>query len=150
MRAVALLALPAVVSLAHASVDAPPESPPVRIDRIEGPFATADAYCAFRELGNSNDTSQRPAPCAVHEVDAAPHVRAGQAIRAYRIVEIGDALHVVVETSAGWYGRGLVASSSGDSMRVDAVRLEDLAGDRHDELAIDTYTSHDPCGCDDL
>jgi|GEM_PF-3974957 len=143
-------------SLALASVDAPPEPPtplPARTDRIQGPFATGDAYCAFREreLGDDDgDIAQRPAPCTVREVDDAPRVRAGQAIRAYRIVEIQGELHVVVETGAGWYGRGLVAASSGDSMRVDAVRLEDLVGDRDDELAIDTHTSHDPCGCDDL
>ncbi|MFN0246296.1 MAG: hypothetical protein ACKV2T_05280 [Kofleriaceae bacterium] len=122
------------------------------MDRIEGPFATANAYCSFREsqLGKgASDIGTRTVCVDIElEGDVAPRVKTGQAIRGYRFVTLEHGTHLVVETATGWYGRELESASNGDSAYVAAVRLADVIGDRDDELVIDTAHSHEPCGCD--
>lgn len=155
MRIAVLVALTPSIAFANADAPEAPPSPPMpHLDRIEGPFATADAYCAFRarQIGNDDgDITLRPEPCAEPEtLDLTASPRPGQAIRAYRFVEIDTGLHVVVETSNGWYGRELVSAGMGDSKSIEAARFSDLTGDRDDELSIDVSHSHEPCGCGDL
>lgn len=133
-------ALVVAVVPATALANADPPSPPAREDRIEGPFASLDDYCAFPGLRD----------CEKAAIEDAPAVTAGQAIRAYAFVHIDSSVHVAVQTSAGWFGRAIGAASNGDAVTLDAVKLADVARGPDAELMFDLSTYHDPCACADL
>lgn len=138
--ALGLAVLPAV-AFANADRSAPtePSAAPAREDRIEGPFATVEAYCAMRG-GACEDAS----------IDDLPAAPIGQAIRAYRFVSRESTIHVVVQTSDGWFGRAVGAAGTGDSVRVDLPTFADVARGPDAELMFDVSTNHAPCGCSDL
>jgi hypothetical protein len=145
MRRLALgLSLCALASTTASANADPPVAPVVHDERIEGPFPTLDAYCAFRGRQYAGDSSVTTS-CEIETIENAPAVAAGQAIRAYRFVRIGPALHVAVETRSGWLGRSIVWATNGDTATVENVTL----GSDH-QLVFDVSTSHAPCGCDDL
>jgi len=133
------LALALVLAPAAVLANADPPSPPAREDRIEGPFATLEAYCAMRG-GTCEDATP----------DEAPAVSQGQAIRAYRFVSLDDTVHVAVQTAAGWYGRAVGSAGNGDGATIETVKLADVARDPDAELLFDLSTYHDPCACADL
>jgi hypothetical protein len=167
MRGLALLVL-ASPTLVFASADredgAPPEPPPSDMTRIEGPFATLDAYCAFRVNQDAAPAYDRydldgtlippdPVTCpAMFDPDAEarlPRAGAGEAIRAYRFIEVLGGRHVVIQTAQGWFGREIGAAHNGDGVSVEEVRVLDLVRDAGAELHFTVTTTHTPCGCDD-